>query len=1004
MTTYIKGTFPVRFRRDGKDGVNVWVKYAPVLDLTDSGTGKRYPSIGNIRDTPDADCKYIGIGKGVGDEPIQGQYYEWKKYIGDDGTSFTPKGRAIAHYTTLTAYNSASKSVGLYLVDDTAGALLKYWNGSASENRSVEDGEGYTTADKHLWVKDGAKWNDLGEIQGPKGDPAYIDTIYLKGISNSSSTSYAEMTIVRNNISTKKSANKRGLIAYKINRTTLAVTDIGIYDTYDSSSGTKNANSLATKINELDTTFFLAIVSFDACGFSSNLVTAIKQFGGNDIADLTAKRQAFCFLGYKGMAQGTALQVLNVGDAKISEISSIVSNGVCQGSGQGGNSILSVTNYYLAGDSSINEPKGTWDTNPNKSGFSASKPYLWGYEETTFSLSSIKETTKRVIGVWSKDGKGISKITEYYLATSASSGVTKDRKKWDWTTTLQTITPTKKYLWNYEVITYTDSSITESDPRIIGVYGDKGDPGKDAVSYKLSSSISAIPLDNDAYPTVSSFTLTAYKFVGNTSATFDDSYQLVAIISYKGSTTPISVNTKLGSSSKLTVYLRTDGLSSGSLIKDIKSVTCYLYHGSTTLDSFIILPIKAGAAGVSYFPNMRGLWQPNANPPYSWKDGSRDMVVYNKGGGTAYLFAVKTAGATNITSSPMTEAGAVNTNDWVQADAPFSMLFGNFVYTDNASVGGFVFSEQQMRSTSTTDGKSPETYGSNCNILLDGNTGKFVANYATIRGEVNAKAGSFDKCTINNTCRILQTNGNGWFLRGGSDPTADAPNGKPSWWLGYAGDQAGQFTVTTYNPSDSSKKSELAIVSQPPSPETFYVRGILDINSIYQTLASFNQNGGMNVQIGRNIGEGIRFTKNSSNDAFHAFVGAGHGCLNGVIQGYKLNVMSSGQIDVSKGNTVYCNGKRTNLVLPTLENCRNVLGTAGAFALDLTIIGASGASDFGVYGKHHNSTTGYTTDCYLLNNDHGDNWYATMSQGDVLTLKLIYTGTSFYAYIVNMQN
>ena len=97
---------------------------------------------------------------------------------------------------------------------------------------------------------------------------------------------------------------------------------------------------------------------------------------------------------------------------------------------------------------------------------------------------------------------------------------------------------------------------------------------------------------------------------------------------------------------------------------------------------------------------------------------------------------------------------------------------------------------------------------------------------------------------------------------------------------------------------------------------------------------------------------------------------------------------------------MYCNGKGTNLILPTRENCRGVLGTTGAFALDLTIIGASGASNFRVYGKYHNSTT----DCYLLNNDHGDNWYATMSQGDVLTLKLIYTGSAFYAYIVNMQN
>ena len=59
MNTLIKGTFPVRFRRDGKDGVNVWLKYASVLDLTDSNTGKSYPS--KIFNEPTAECKFIGI-------------------------------------------------------------------------------------------------------------------------------------------------------------------------------------------------------------------------------------------------------------------------------------------------------------------------------------------------------------------------------------------------------------------------------------------------------------------------------------------------------------------------------------------------------------------------------------------------------------------------------------------------------------------------------------------------------------------------------------------------------------------------------------------------------------------------------------------------------------------------------------------------------------------------------------------------------------------------------
>ena len=110
--------------------------------------------------------------------------------------------------------------------------------------------------------------------------------------------------------------------------------------------------------------------------------------------------------------------------------------------------------------------------------------YLWNYERVTYTDSSYKDTEARVIGVYGdkgatgaagKDGKGIKSITEYYLATSAGSGVTTGTS--GWTTSVQTITATKKYLWNYEVTAYTDGSSTKSSPVIIGVYGEKGDQG-----------------------------------------------------------------------------------------------------------------------------------------------------------------------------------------------------------------------------------------------------------------------------------------------------------------------------------------------------------------------------------------------------------------------------------------------------------------------------------------------------------------------------------------------
>ena len=72
-------------------------------------------------------------------------------------------------------------------------------------------------------------------------------------------------------------------------------------------------------------------------------------------------------------------------------------------------------------------------------------------------------------------GNGISSVTEYYLASTLSSGVTVSTA--GWTTTVQTVTATKKYLWNYEVITYSNGSKTTTTPVIIGTYGDKGDQG-----------------------------------------------------------------------------------------------------------------------------------------------------------------------------------------------------------------------------------------------------------------------------------------------------------------------------------------------------------------------------------------------------------------------------------------------------------------------------------------------------------------------------------------------
>ena len=95
----------------------------------------------------------------------------------------------------------------------------------------------------------------------------------------------------------------------------------------------------------------------------------------------------------------------------------------------------------------------------------------------TFTVACISDGANGTNGENGTNGKGISSIVNKYLATSLSSGVTTSTS--GWTTTTQQINKDKKYLWNYEIITYTDNSKTETIPCIIGSFGTDGQDGED---------------------------------------------------------------------------------------------------------------------------------------------------------------------------------------------------------------------------------------------------------------------------------------------------------------------------------------------------------------------------------------------------------------------------------------------------------------------------------------------------------------------------------------------
>ena len=78
-----------------------------------------------------------------------------------------------------------------------------------------------------------------------------------------------------------------------------------------------------------------------------------------------------------------------------------------------------------------------------------------------------------------KDGVGIESVAKYYLASEKSTGITVSSP--GWTTSKQDMTETKKNLWSYDLIRYTNNTETKTTPVIIGVRGDNGETGDSGI-------------------------------------------------------------------------------------------------------------------------------------------------------------------------------------------------------------------------------------------------------------------------------------------------------------------------------------------------------------------------------------------------------------------------------------------------------------------------------------------------------------------------------------------
>ena len=224
--------------------------------------------------------------------------------------------------------------------------------------------------------------------------------------------------------------------------------------------------------------------------------------------------------------------------------------------GDTGKGIKSTAITYQASTSGTTVPTGTWSGSiPTVS----AGQYLW--VRTIFSYSDNTTSTIYSVsrmganGATGTNGKSIGSVVNYYLATASSSGVTVATS--GWTTSVQSVSASKKYLWNYEVVKYTDGTIASTTaPCIIGSYGDtgaKGDKGATGGTGPTGNGIKsitehyAVSTSNSSAPTTWSTTVPTmtetHKYLWNyetitytNNTTNDTAKRVIGVYGNKGAT------------------------------------------------------------------------------------------------------------------------------------------------------------------------------------------------------------------------------------------------------------------------------------------------------------------------------------------------------------------------------------------------------------------------------------------------------------------------------------
>ena len=696
----IRGTFPVRWHKDGqdgKDGTNVWMKYAKTLD---KGT---YPS--TMYDTFSSDMNYIGIGNGRGAEPTDPTKYAWKKIKGEDGTSFTAKGNAIAHYANKAAYEAATKTAGLYLYDDSAGAKLVQWNGSATTEMSVTTGDAYTTSDMHLWVRDETMWVDLGMIQGPAGTPGDDGESYWIVPSSETvplnSSGYPISTSI--SATAWRKIGKTDAVQIKNNEGyTLSVAahyegNVGSEVTQMDNNGKVTLNYTSGKVVQSVT---MKLKKGETTLDIRNLVPSYNGKNGIDgknaiRLDLDNENDTMLYGSDGQRVSGDIITNAQLYDGATA-VKSGVTYEVDRDNSEGCTWIPNGSQFTVTGmDAAVGSLriKATYNRETYFATLTLKKIVGQCKYDIVTSVSAITKNANT--GTLSP-----ATVTAYIRKTDASGKVTTTQgtasgtdnsiddnkylqvyKGGDWLNVKGTSIYTDGYDLMLRISDRTYVYDQETLPLIIS--GKNGTDGDDAVSYWLDCSHMAVPCTSDGKARSDvSITIKAWQKIGdNEPVQLNIPNCVYYKITYNDDTHETNYDQGYGSG-EVTIDPDTSRV--------LKSVSINLKISGKIIQTITLLPVldgPMGSAGYDYIPRILGLW--DSTHRYYWDGIERQGFLYLSNG-SYDLYYVK-----NRMTSVSPGTLPAETQYFVKARKWYT-IYTEALYTPNASIGGFSLSDKMF--------------------------------------------------------------------------------------------------------------------------------------------------------------------------------------------------------------------------------------------------------------------------------------------------------------------